>query len=124
MYALTIVDYLKCSHSLRGNFGPARELHISTFDVELTFSSPSLNDDGVVLDFDLAQKGLWRALEPLRFQNLDVVPEVEGLNTTTENLCKYLHDCMRRSLAGSFTGRLCVRLHEGRTASASYEAEM
>src|SRR5687767_9386568 len=117
MYTLTIADYLKCMHSLRGEmFGPAQQLHVSTFDVEVTFTTPSVAPHGIVVDFTAAQQALAAALAPLRFQDLDQVAEVAGLNTTTENLCKYVHDRMRRDLGSAFRGSLRVTLHEGRMA--------
>ncbi len=125
MYTLTIADYLKCAHSLRGEiFGPAQQMHVSTFDVEVTFTTPDVDKDGIIVDFAAAQQGLAGALAPLRFQNLDTVKEVAGINTTTENLCKYLHDCLRKSLGSKFRGTLRITLHEGRVASASYEARI
>jgi 6-pyruvoyl-tetrahydropterin synthase len=125
MYTLTIADYLKCAHSLRGKiFGPAQQLHVSTFDVEVTFTVPEVDKNGIIVDFAAAQQALAGGLAPLRFQNLDDVREVKGINTTTENLCKYLHDCMGKTLGGKFRGNLRVTLHEGRVASASYEASL
>ena len=125
MYTLTIADYLKCAHSLKGEiFGPAQQMHVSTFDVEVVFATPDVDKNGIIVDFAAAQQALAGALAPLRFQNLDQVAAVSGLNTTTENLCKYLHDCMRKSLGPKFKGTLRVTLHEGRVASASYEARV
>lgn len=125
MYTLTIADYLKCAHSLKGKiFGPAQQMHVSTFDVEVTYTTPKVDKHGIIVDFAAAQQALAGGLAPLRFKNLDEVAEVKGINTTTENLCKYLHDHMRKELRGKFKGTLKVTLHEGRVASASYEAKV
>jgi 6-pyruvoyl-tetrahydropterin synthase len=125
MYTLTIADYLKCAHSLKGEiFGPAQQMHVSTFDVEVAFSTPAVDKNGIIVDFAAAQQALAGALAPLRFQNLDHVSVLAGINTTTENLCKYLHDRMQASLGSKFKGTLRVTLHEGRVASASYEAKV
>ena len=125
MYTLTITDYLKCAHSLKGEiFGPAQLMHVSTFDVEVAFTKPDVDEHGILVDFAAAQQGLAAALAPLRFKNLDDVAEVKGINTTTENLCKYLHDRIRKSLGNKFRGLLKVTMHEGRVASASYEAQI
>ncbi|MCB9889995.1 MAG: 6-carboxytetrahydropterin synthase [Planctomycetes bacterium] len=125
MYSLTIVDYLKCAHSLKGEiFGPAQLMHVSTFDIEITFITPTVDPNGIIVDFALAQQSLNDALAPMRFKNLDDVAELSGLNTTTENLCKYLHDRMSEKMRHTFNGTLRVTLHEGRVASACYEAAM
>lgn len=123
MYSLRIVDYLKCAHSLKGEiFGPAQLTHVSTFDIEITFITPKVDANGIIVDFAAAQVALNDTLGPLRFQNLDEVAEVKDLNTTTENLCRYVHDQICARMKGKFDGTLKVEFHEGRVASACYEA--
>jgi 6-pyruvoyl-tetrahydropterin synthase len=125
MYTLRIVDYLKCAHSLKGEiFGPAQLMHVSTFDIEIEFITPNVDENGIIVDFAAAQKSLNDTLAPLRFQNLDDVEEVSDINTTTENLCKYLHDQISAQMKGVFDETLRITLHEGRVASATYEAKM
>ena len=125
MYSLRIVDYLKCAHSLNGEiFGPAQLMHVSTFDIEIEFITPTVDANGIIVDFAAAQQALNDTLAPLRFQNLDDVAEVAGINTTTENLSRYLHDQISAKMRGLFQETLRVTLHEGRVASASYEARM
>ncbi len=125
MYSLTIIDYLKCTHSLTGEiFGPAQMMHVSNYDVEITFLTPSVDENGIVVDFGLAQVSLNDALAPMRFKNLDDVAELDDINTTTENLCRYFHDQICARMVGKFDGVLRVTMHEGRVASACYEAAM
>ena len=125
MYSLRIVDYLKCAHSLNGEiFGPAQLMHVSTFDIEISFITPDVDANGIIVDFAAAQQALNETLAPLRFQNLDDVAEVAEINTTTENLCKYIHDQISARMQGLFSETLKVTLHEGRVASATYEAKM
>ena len=45
-------------------------------------------------------------LGPLRFKNLDDVAEVQSINTTTENLCRYVHDQISAAMKGEFDGTL------------------
>ena len=125
MYSMTIVDYLKCAHSLKGDiFGPAQLVHVSTYDIEVTFLTPEVDENGIIVDFAGAQVSLNETLAPMRFKNLDEVPELNGLNTTTENLCRYFHDQISLRMKGKFSGTLRINLHEGRVANACYEAPM
>ena len=125
MFSLNIVDYLKCSHSLNGEiFGPAQIMHISTFDIDVTFIIPDVDENGIIVDFTAAQVALNETLTPMRFKNLDDVEELAGINTTTENLCKHVHDQISMKMEGLFHGSLRITFHEGRGASASYEAPM
>jgi 6-pyruvoyl-tetrahydropterin synthase len=123
MYSLSIIDYLKCAHSLKGEiFGPAQLTHVSTFDIEITFITPTVDANGIIVDFAAAQVALNDTLNPLRFKNLDDVAEVADLNTTTENLCRYVHDQICAKMGDKFKGTLRVVFREGRVASATYEA--
>jgi 6-pyruvoyl-tetrahydropterin synthase len=126
MYTLRIVDYLKCARSLKSEiFGPAQLMHVSTFDIGIGFITPNVDENGIIADFAAAQKSLNDTLAPpLRFQNLDDVEEVSDINTTSENLCKYLRDQISAQMKGVFDETLRITLHEGRVASATYEAKM
>ena len=125
MFSLNIVDYLKCSHSLKGEiFGPAQIMHISTFDIDVTYITPNVDENGIIVDFTAAQVALNDTLAPMRFKDLDEVEELAGINTTTENLCKYVHDQISSKMKGLFSGSLRITFHEGRGASACYEAPM
>jgi len=60
-------------------------------------------------------------LQDINYQNLDEHPEMQGALTTTEYLCKYIHDKVKAVLKDEFTGKLSVTLGESHVAWASYE---
>ncbi|MDX2286395.1 MAG: 6-carboxytetrahydropterin synthase [Bacteroidia bacterium] len=123
MYSVTIRDHAMIAHSLpHPAFGPAQQLHGATYIADAEFSSPALNDHQIVIDIGLAHQLLSQALEPLRYQNLDTLPEFAGALTTTEYLAAYVHRRLCSLLGGRFQGRLKVTLHESHVASAAYEA--
>lgn len=123
MYSLTFRDYWKCAHSLKGDiFGPAQLVHVITFEVEVTYSTDVLDEHNLIVDFGAAQSSLQEILRPMEFKNLDDLPEFEGINTTTEYLCRYLHEKVAEKVARIFTGMLRVTLRESPVAWAAYEA--
>ncbi|MCA8970500.1 MAG: 6-carboxytetrahydropterin synthase [Planctomycetes bacterium] len=125
MYRLTIRDYLKCAHSLKGEiFGPAQLMHVITYEVELVFSTSELDEYGLIVDFATAQSTLQGLLNRMNFKNLDEVAELNGKNTTTEFLCRYIHDEMAAAIRNVFQGNLCVILRESPVAWTSYEADV
>jgi 6-pyruvoyl-tetrahydropterin synthase len=125
MYTLTIRDYLKCAHSLQGEiFGPAQLMHVITYEVEVTFTTQALDEYGLIVDFASAQSGLHDALALLNFKNLDEVPELRGKNTTTEFLCRWLHDQMAGRVRGRFRGGMRVTLRESPVAWTSYDGDV
>ena len=123
MYSLTFRDYWKCAHSLKGDiFGPAQLVHVITFEVDVTYLTEALDEYNLIVDFGAAQQSLQEVLAPMEFKNLDDLPQFAGVNTTTEYLCRHLHEEIGRRVAGRFTGMLRVTLRESPVAWATYEA--
>ena len=123
MYSLTFRDYWKCAHSLKGDiFGPAQLVHVITFEVDVTYLTETLDEYSLIVDFGAAQQSLQAVLAPMEFKNLDDLPEFAGANTTTEYLCRYLHEKIAAGIAGKFSGVLRVTLRESPVAWATYEA--
>jgi 6-pyruvoyl-tetrahydropterin synthase len=123
MYSLTFRDYWKCAHSLNGEiFGPAQIMHVITFEVDITYLTDVLDEYNLIVDFGAAQSTLQDVLRPMEFKNLDELPEFQGINTTTEYLCKYLHEKICAAMVSHFEGTLRVTLRESAVAWATYEA--
>jgi 6-pyruvoyltetrahydropterin/6-carboxytetrahydropterin synthase len=122
MFTLTIRDYLKCAHSLKGEiFGPAQLMHVITYEVEAVFMTEELDEYGLIVDFASTQSALQEILSVMNFKNLDDLPQLRGKNTTTEFLCQYFHEHISHAVADQFKGRLRVVLRESAVAEVSYE---
>lgn len=122
MFSLTIRDYLRCAHSFKGEvFGLAQVLHVITYEVEVVFMTEELDEHGLVVDFASTQSALQELLSLLNFKNLDEVPQLRGKNTTTEFLCRYLHEHLSPRVPESFKGTLRIVLHESALAQVAYE---
>jgi 6-pyruvoyl-tetrahydropterin synthase len=123
MYTLTIRDYLKCAHSLKGEiFGPAQLMHVITYEVEAVFTTAALDEYGIIVDFASAQRGLQEIVTSMNFQNLDEHPRLRGKNTTTEFLCHWIHGELAKRVSPKFKGRLAIVLRESAVAWTSFEA--
>ena len=120
------------AHSFRGAmFGPAQALHGATFVVDAAFFAESLDPNGVVIDIGRAHEALKATLAPLNYRNLDELPELKGVNTTTEFLTKYIFDQLAKAARADKLGRtgrelksIRVTLAESHVARASYEANL
>lgn len=122
MFRLTVRERVMIAHSFRGEvFGPAQRLHGATYVVEAEFWGAALDDDGLVVDIGLAHDTLRAVLAPLTYQNLDELPQFEGINTTTEYLAWWLWDQLAGRLSGPSGAK--VTLRESDVAWASYEGE-
>ncbi|MBL8736583.1 MAG: 6-carboxytetrahydropterin synthase, partial [Planctomycetes bacterium] len=105
MFRVAVRDHVMIAHSLRGAvFGPAQRLHGATYEVITEYACPALDRDGIVVDIGLALRVLGDVLAPLRFHNLDELPQFAGANTTTEFLAHWLHGQVGAAMAGSFRG--------------------
>ena len=124
-FRLAVRDHVMIAHSLRGEvFGPAQRMHGATYEVITEYATERLDAHGIVLDIGEALAVLGEVLAPLRFCNLDELPQFAGANTTTEFLAHWLHGQLAARLRNRFRGTLRVTLEESRVASASYEAPL
>ena len=95
MFAVEVRDHIMIAHSLPAEvFGPAQGLHGATFVVDAAFFAEELDAHGIVVDIGLATEVLGEALAPLRYRNLDEVPEFAGRLTTTEVLCRHVFEAL------------------------------
>lgn len=132
MFAVEVRSHIMIAHSFRGSvFGPAQALHGATFVVDAAFVADTLDDNGIVVDIARAQQALAAALEPLNYRNLDDVPELKSVNTTTEFLAKYIFDRLADGARAGALGRpgrdlkaIRVTLSESHVARAWYEAAL
>ena len=132
MFAVEVRDHIMIAHSFRGAvFGPAQALHGATFVVDATFIADMLDENGIVIDIGRALDALKATLAPLNYRNLDDVPELKGLNTTTEFLTKHIFDKLAEAARAGSLGRdgrelkaIRVTLSESHVAHAWYEAAL
>ena len=132
MFTVEVRDHIMIAHSFRGAvFGPAQALHGATFVVDAAFIADELDGNGIVVDIGRAHDALKTALKPLNYRNLDEVPEVKGVNTTTEFLTKYIFDRLAQAARAGELGRagrelkaIRITISESHVARASYEAAL
>jgi len=131
MFAVEVRDHIMIAHSLPSEvFGPAQGMHGATFTVDAGFFTEDIDAHGLVVDIGLATEALSAALEPLRYRNLDEVPEFRGKFTTTEFLCHHIWTALAEAARAGRLGdggrivRLRVTLHESHLARAWYEAAL
>ncbi len=129
MFAIEVRDHIMIAHSFKGElFGPAQKMHGATFVVDVAFFRDTLTSDGVVVDIGRAHDALKATLGPLNYENLDVLPQFKGQQTTTEFLSKYIFDAMANAARKGDLGpgsdginKIRVTLHESHVARAWYE---
>jgi 6-pyruvoyl-tetrahydropterin synthase len=129
MFSVEVRDRIMIGHSLPDPFfGPAQNMHGATFVVDVAFFRETMTKQNVVVDIGAALDVLAETLKPLKYQNLDVLPQFKGILTTTEFLCKHVFDgIVAAAKAGRFgedgkgLAKIRVTLHETDLARAAYE---
>jgi 6-pyruvoyl-tetrahydropterin synthase len=132
MFSVRVREHMMVAHSLKGEiFGPAQQLHGATYVVDMELSRPRLSTGGIVVDIDRALNLLKRVLAEFNYKNLDDVPALAGVNTTTEVMAHTLFERLRLAIAAGELGpgseglsRLKLTLHESHIAAASFEGAL
>jgi 6-pyruvoyl-tetrahydropterin synthase len=132
MFTVEVRDHIMIAHSFRGAvFGPAQAVHGATFVVDAAFIAKELDANGIVVDIGCALEVLKEVLEPLRYVNLDDLPQFKGINTTTEFLTKHIFDALADAARSGKLGRdgkelnaIRVSISESHLARAWYEATL
>jgi 6-pyruvoyl-tetrahydropterin synthase len=132
LFAVEVRDHIMIAHSFRGAvFGPAQALHGATFVVDAAFMAKTLDGNGIVIDIGRAHEALKAILAPLNYRNLDDVPDMKGVNTTTEFLTKHIFERLADAARAGGLGRdgrelkaIRVTISESHIARAWYEAAL
>jgi 6-pyruvoyl-tetrahydropterin synthase len=130
MFAVEVRDSIMIAHALPDPFfGPAANKHGATFVVDVAFIGQALTPLNVVVDIGAAQTALKAVLAPLHYQDLDALPQFAGILTTTEFLCRHIHDQLKAAIGrgelgegGTALTAMRVTLGETHLARAWYEA--
>ncbi|MFN0072707.1 MAG: 6-pyruvoyl trahydropterin synthase family protein [Chloroflexota bacterium] len=120
MYEVGLSVSFHASHSLRGYFGPAQQVHEHDYRVDVVAIGPTLNDDGVLLDIVLIESAIRDITEQWNGRCLDDLPELMDVNTTVEALSAYLHKHLRTQFPEAGPTSLEVRVWESPTAWGAY----
>jgi 6-pyruvoyl-tetrahydropterin synthase len=132
VFAVEVRHHIMVAHSFRGEaFGPAQRLHGATFVVDAAFMAERLDANGIVVDIGRAHDALKTALAPLDYRNLDELPELAGVNTTTEFLARHVFDRLAMAARAGELGRegrelaaIRITVSESHLARAWYEAAL
>ncbi len=93
------------AHSLPDEvFGRAQGTHGATFIVDVSFFRKDLNEYNIVVNSGLAHEAVKAVLAPLKYANLDQMPEMKGQLTTAEFLARYIFNLLAEVIADGMLG--------------------
>ena len=120
-------DHLFIAHSLKDDFfGPAKNLHGATYVIDLIIASQNIDDKNVVIDIGVAARLLKECIDVYNYKNLDEIPALKDIITTTEFMAQqltndFLEKLKQEKFDSSSLYSIKMILNESHAASASYK---
>ncbi len=118
MFEVGVARRFSASHRLRGDFGPASQLHVHDYRVELVVTGERLGEDGTLCDIGLLRTAVDRCVSGLDGRILDELPQFVDRNSTAENVAAWLAAGLAPSLTAFGLTSLAVTVFESPDAWA------
>lgn len=121
MYRLMVRRDFVAQHYLTvPDCGPENEWHSHHFEVEVTLSGDTLNENGYLVDIVDVKDGIDALVGRYRDHTLNDLPEFDGLNPSIEHFARIFCEKLGDSISASNLSELSVRIWEDDEAWASY----
>jgi 6-pyruvoyltetrahydropterin/6-carboxytetrahydropterin synthase len=120
MYELMIETGFSAAHQLRGYKGKCENLHGHNWKVHVHVRAESLNDIDIAVDFHELKRLANDVIAPLDHAYLnDLFPFTE-INTSSENIAKWIYDSLKKKINTEYVQLTAVTLWESDSASCTY----
>lgn len=120
MYELTIISSFSSAHNLRGYEGACENLHGHNWRVEAQVVARELGPVEMVMDFKRLKAEAKKILDGLDHRYLNEVPPFDRLNTTAENIARFIYDELGKAVNGKGVRVSRVRVWESDSSAAAY----
>ncbi|MCK5237619.1 MAG: 6-carboxytetrahydropterin synthase QueD [Deltaproteobacteria bacterium] len=120
MYELRIETNFSAAHNLRNYEGACERLHGHNWHVEVNVTAEKLNETEMALDFKVMKKETNKVIDRLDHYYLNEKEPFDVLNTTAENIAKYIYDELAKNLNDGNVKVSKIRVWESEKAAASY----
>ena len=97
MYRITVSTNFQASHQLDIS-GTIEPRHSHDWQVEAAISGKNLDENGLLFDFNRLKKMLDNAVGGFKDRKLEDCPAFEGMNTSAENVAKYIYESIKSLL--------------------------
>lgn len=121
MYELVIEQWFAASHNLRDYDGACERLHGHNWKVEVHIEARELDHRDIALDFKVLKKETTKILQDrLDHRYLNDIPPFDKINTTAENLAKYIYEEIGKGVNDGNVKIARVKVWESNNAAATY----
>ena len=98
IYEVTIITHFAAAHNLRNYQGKCENLHGHNWKVEVTLRGSKLNETGMLVDFGDVKRITRELLEEVDHRYLNELPFFQSENPSSENIARYLFECLAERL--------------------------
>jgi len=120
MFYLSITETFSAAHRLCGYQGACSNLHGHNWKVRVGLKTDKLDEIGMAMDFGIIKGILQGILNELDHAYLNEVPSLHNMNPTSENLARYIYNCMEKELIGQPARIYEVEICESERSSMVY----
>ena len=121
VFTISAQAHYDAAHSLRNYKGKCAKLHGHRYVVEAVLQLTELDESGIAFDFADLKSALEALADGLDHENLNELPQFEGVETSAENQARYFFVELRKSLPEpAASGLLHARVWESPTQWAQY----
>jgi 6-pyruvoyltetrahydropterin/6-carboxytetrahydropterin synthase len=122
MYWIFVEAGFEASHQLAFADGSREPLHTHPWKLTAAVYAPSLNSEGLVMDFLALERCIQAVIEPLSGNQIENIPYFTNRNASAEAVARYLFDQLAPQI--SPPARLgCIELTEAAGCRARYQPE-
>ena len=98
MFEIKVKSDFSAAHNLRNYEGKCERLHGHNWIVEASFKYPSLDDNGLAVDFKIAKAALKDSIEDLDHSYLNESGPFKAINPTSENIARFIFDSIKKKI--------------------------
>ncbi len=121
VYTLSAQAHYDAAHFLRNYQGKCAKLHGHRYVVEAVVELTELDESGIAFDFADLKAALRALADELDHENLNELPQFDGVETSAENQARYFFEELRKRLPEPAAGGLVyARIWESPTQWAQY----
>lgn len=120
MFSIEIEETFAAAHQLIGYQGKCANLHGHNWRIQVGLESPEVDRHGLLMDFQELRDITRAVLAEFDHTFLNEHPSFRTVNTTAENLSRYIFERVAQKLPPGDVTLTHVRVHETDRYSATY----
>jgi len=121
LFFLNVIETFSAAHLLRGYEGACSKLHGHNWKVRVCVKTKEQDEIGMAMDFGVLKTILSNILNNLDHSYLNEIVPFTERNPTSENLAKYIYECMEKELQDKPVAISEVEIYESEKSSVIYK---